>query len=590
MGLMERLRASTKYIFWLLLISFGVLWGLSDTRMFDALMAGPRSLGEVDGQAISYEEYNARLQNYLERYRMESGGEQPSLELRAFYEDMVWDELVMERILDREMDRLGITVTDAEIQELAVGENPHPLVAQYFTREDGTIDRAALAAAVSAPENAEIWIGIEAQLREVRRREKLNAFLEAGLTVTDEEVRQEFRKENSTATVRFVRFPYAEVDDATITVTDAELNTYLKNNAERFEQPKTWNFRFVSFSKAPTADDVRRTLVDMSDLRADFAAAENDSAFLAQNASETGVSAAFQTATELGPELAEVFSIANGQTTEPVLIGNQVVVLKRLASRGNAVRVARFTRTVEADAFETVGRQAAAADDFAAFADDSSFEEEAQRSGLTIGEGTASAENPLITGVGQSRVLLKALERAKVGQISDPVELDDRFIVFEVTSIREKGTRPLEDVRPQVEALVRQEKKREATLARLNGLDRSAGLDAFAAAQNRTIGVAEDLRANTTVLPGAGVEPAVVGAAFAVAPNTVSGVIAGENAAFVIEVVNRTEADLSTLDAGRMEQMRMRLQQAKAQQYRQVWIERLKESADIRDYRSLVLR
>jgi peptidyl-prolyl cis-trans isomerase D len=592
MGLMESLRNSTKYILWVLILSFGVLWGLSDTQMFDAMMTGPRALGEVNGKPIAFEDYNNRLTSYLERYRQESDGEQPGLELRAFYEETVWDELVLERILETEMARLGITVTDSEVIDMVSGPNPDPFITQFFTAADGTVDRVALRAAIEAPENAEIWVNVERQLRDKRRREKLNAFLESGLVVTAGEVAQEYVRDNSMTSFRFVRFPYSAVDEATLTVDEGAIRDHYRKSGDAFKQEKSWNLRYVSFPKTPTAADTARVLAEAEHLKPLFSEAADDSTFLAQNGSRNRtLPTAFQSETELGSHLAEVFQIANGQVTSPVLHNGDVVMAKRVEGRGRTVRAVVFSMAVEADPFTTIGAQSDAANDFSAYAAETGFEAEATRLNLTVGTAFATKGTPFIPGLGQSRVLLNALERAKRGEVSEPVELDDQFVVFEVLEIREAGKRPLEEVKPQIEAQLRNDQRKAATAAQARQfLSGTTSIDALAALAGRELLDATDIRMTSNVIPGAGREPAVIGAAFAIAENTLSGVIEGENAAYVIHVMNRFIADASGMPEAASNQLRNRLQAQKSQTLRDVWLDRLKANAEIKDYRSLLLR
>lgn len=592
MGLMESLRNSTKYIFWVLLLSFGVLWGLSDTQMFDALMTGPRSLGEVNGKPISFEEYNERLTNYLEGYRQETGGSQPTLEMRAFYEEMVWDELVLDRILDTEMARLGITVTDDEILAMVTGPNPDPFITQYFMKEDGTVDRLALNAAIEAPENAEIWINVEKQLREKRRREKLNAYLDASLVITKADIENAFVRENSVAEFKYVRFPYSAVEESQVSVSEADINAWYKANKDEFKQEKSWNFRYVQFSKAATAEDTLRAIEEAKHLQTLFAEATSDSAFLAQNGSLTRtVSANFQSETELGSHLSQIFSIADGSVTNPVVHNGTIVMAKRIAARGRTVRAAVFTMNIEADAFQTIGVKSDLAQDFSAFAENDGFEEEAGRQSLPVLTGFATEDTPFIPGIGNSRLMLNALKKAKKDEISQPVELDDRFVVFQVTEILEAGPRRLDDVRAQIETRLRNDKRRELTAARVRQLAQGvASIEDLAAKDAKEVMMVTDQRLSGTAIVGAGREPGVVGAVFAAPLNKVSSVIEGENAAFVVVVTNRVDADPASMPAGTDAMIRARLQAEKAQSFREIWIERLKESADIKDYRSLLLR
>jgi len=689
MALMERLRSSTKVIFWVLILSFGLLWGLADTGAIDAIMIGPRSLAEVNGRAITAEEYNARVNAYTQQYQ-EQTGQAPTLEMRAYYDELAWDELVLERIIDSEMERLGIIVTDDEIVEMITGARPHPMVAQFFTREDGSIDRLALQAAIEAQENTPIWLNIEAQLREQRSREKLNTFIMSSLRVTDAEIQEAFIRENSAATMQFVRFPFSAVAEDDITISDSEIRSYYRANSSQFQRDKSWRFNFVDFSKLPTADDTTRIVSELAGLRADFAASTNDSLFVRDNFSDRPFFGGWLNPSEINWFLADVVSVADGEVTQPVIHENLVSIAKRSASRtgsqqytrirkiqlnfsasnrdaqlaaardiirrvnagesfeaiarsnsthassirggnlgyvargdystavGNAifntrvgsitqpieennqififevlhrsnieVRMAQFSRIIDAEGGGTIRAQREQAVDFQEFAELDGFNREAERRGMVIQEGFATRDTPFITGIGQSRLLLSELENiTRRNAISDVIELDERFIVVQVTEILEAGTRPLDEVRAQIETTLRNERRRALTGTRVEQLLTSnSTLEALASADGREVQEVNSLRLSSNTIPGAGREPKVVGAAFGAELNTVSRVIIGENAAFVLFVTERTQPDIAQIPSSFRNQTRERLQMEKNQTFQDVWIDRLKEEAEIKDFR-----
>jgi peptidyl-prolyl cis-trans isomerase D len=689
MGLMEKLRSSTKAIFWILILSFGLLWGLADTGAIDSIMLGPRSLGEVNGRTITAEEYNARINAYAQRYQ-DQMGQAATMEMRTFYEELAWDELVLERIIDSEMERLGIQVTDEEVIEMITGANPHPMVAQFFTREDGSIDRLAMQAAIEAPENTAIWLNIEAQLREQRGREKLNAFIESSLRVTDDEVRREYVRENSTASIQFVRFPFSAVDDAQISVSDSEIRSYFRANREQFQQEQSWRFQFVEFSKDPTAEDTLRIITEVIDLRDEFSRADNDSIFVRQNFSDRPFFGGWVNPSEASWFIADVFTLEDGQVTNPV-VHDGVVTIARLTesragseqytrvrkiqlpfneanraaveasardiiARANAgelfgdlalnlsahpssarggdlgyisrddystaisnavfnarpgtitqpladdnaflifeivdrtnreVRVAQFSRIIEADGGRTIRRMREEAIDFREFADLDGFERESERRGYNVQSGFATKGTPFITGIGQSRVLLSELAKiTRANTIPEVIELDERFLVIHVTEVIEAGTRPLDDVRAQIETTLRNEKSRDFTRNRVQQLRASNNtLEALAAADGKEVQTVTTLRMSANTIPGAGREPRVVGAAFGAPVDAVSNVILGDNAAFVILVTERLDATADDIPVSFRLQTQQRLQQEKNQAFQEVWIDRLKEQAEINDFR-----
>ncbi len=692
MGLMDKFRASTKYILWVLIFSFVILWSLADTQVFDSIVAGPRSLGSVNGEAISFEEYNQTVNNYMQNYQAQTG-QSATAELRTYYEELAWDNLVMQKILKTEMDRLGIRVTDDMVVDMINGPNPAPFIAQQFTRADGTIDRAALQQAIEAPENAEIWVNIENQLRDQASVEKLNRYIMNSVKISDAEIEYEFMNQYSTANARFVRFPYSEIADADVPVTDAELNAYIKKNAKRYKQEKSYRFRYVSFSKEATTEDSTRVRSEMQRLREAFVQATNDSLFLVENQSATPYNGSFRARNAVLVDLESVFSMQNGQVSEIIESPGRLTVIKRLDSRtgdrlkrlsqiqlpfsvankeeilvralevvqearrnadfaelvasnsqdfasisnggdigyvktedlpkpiadalgsastGNVVgpvehegsfyifkvtgvetqevKFAEFTLNIEADPFATVDAQAKAAEDFSFYAREDGYEAEAQRRNLPIREGFATEGNPFIAGLGQSRVVLNYLARAKANDISDAVDMDNQFLVMEVTEIIPEGTRPLEDIRPQVETLVRNEKRRKLMLDKVTGLVKGqSSLDAIAGANGKQVQAADAVTLNNTSLPGAGVEPAVVGTIFGLALNTMSKPIEGESAIYLVQVSSRQLADKANLSDAERAAIRSRLEQSRTATFQQNWIEELKKKADIEDYRLKVL-
>src|SRR5699024_1687165 len=136
MGVMEKMRKSTGVILWVLIFSFGILWMLADTNMFDVLQQGSRTLGSVTGEEASLEQYNNRTSYFIEQYT-ERTGNSVTPEVRSALEQRAWDEVVTGKLMQQKMDELGIKVTDQEVIDMITGENPDSFIRQQFQREDG---------------------------------------------------------------------------------------------------------------------------------------------------------------------------------------------------------------------------------------------------------------------------------------------------------------------------------------------------------------------------------------------------------------------------------------------------------------------
>jgi peptidyl-prolyl cis-trans isomerase D len=588
MGVMESLRSSTKYLFWLLLLSFGVLWMLSDTQFFDAIKSGPRSLGSVNGDAISFDEYNQRLQFYTQQYSQQTGGTL-SPEIRANYESQVWDEMVNIRLLEQKMEELGIVVTDEEVVDLITGPNPSPLIRQIFADENGTIDRNRLNAAIESPESTNQWIQLENQIRQQRRQEKLNNYLTSGNVVSERDIQTEYVRANSSASLHFVRFPFANVDASEVSVSDAEIAAYYSANKEDYKRETSFRMSYVVFSKEATAKDTARTKTEITSIRSDFANAKNDSLFLARYQSQTAYNNAFVSLDDIRVEFKVVAELENGEVSEPIQIGDRFHLIKRIAKDGKDYKFANYSLQVIADAIETVDAMAEEADDFSFYAEEDGFKEEAERRNLEVFATSATSGNPSIVGVGNSRQLLNYLESSKVGEISTALELDRYFVIAQLDEITEAGFRPLEDVRSAIENKVGIDKRKEIAATRMNGVTGST-LDAYASSFELKVDSVANIQMSNTVLPGAGREPALIGKIFTLEAGQISKPIVGDNGVYVVMIDTKNMAIVDDLTGAATQSIRQRLSQQKSQTFFTSWLETIKEEAKIVDNRKLLLR
>lgn len=591
MGVMEKMRASTKYILWVLIFSFVILWSLADTQVFDALQAGPSAMGEVNGKPISFQAYDQKLQTFLQRYQYETGNS-AGPELRAYYEEQAWDELVLDILIKDEMERLGITVSDQEIVDMVTGPNPDPFIAQQFTDENGQLNRQALQAAIMASENTPVWIQIEQQFRDSRRREKLANFLQSSTIVTDTEIENAFLAENTTVTFDYIRVPYSSITDSMISFSESDLRKFYNQNKERYKQKQSWKFKYVTYDKTPTPDDTSRVYNEMLELRSVFADTENDSLFLLRYESFTQYATRFVKKNELKELYKPVLSLDKGEVTELLISENdELFLLKKLDETKTEIKFVEYGRKIIADPVLTVDAQAKEADDFAFFAETEGFNEEAERRGLTLLSGVANEGTPFIAGLGQSRQVLNFLSANKERTISEALELQDKFIVLVIDEHIKAGYRPFEEVQSQVKRLYKNDKRKEMVNKKIASvLSTNSDFKAIAAELGVEPGLAEDVKVSSEIIPGVGREPILAGSLAGLESGVLSPIIQGDNAVFIIRIKTKNEADFNLLTAQSKSTISTRLKQEKNNAISQIWIEELKESADIKDYRSYRLK
>ncbi|MFT5891072.1 MAG: peptidyl-prolyl cis-trans isomerase D [Dokdonia sp.] len=117
-------------------------------------------------------------------------------------------------------------------------------------------------------------------------------------------------------------------------------------------------------------------------------------------------------------------------------------------------------------------------------------------------------------------------------------QVNDGYIVAQITRKVEEGVQRAEDVSARVIPTIRKQKKAAQITGKITGSD----LDAIAQSQNQTVKTSGALNMNSPNIAGAGDEPKVVGVAFGLKEGDVSEPIEGERGVYVIKVTKKTEA------------------------------------------------
>ena len=285
MGFMAKMRDNTGVVLWILVIAFGIIFMLQDTNVFDIIGQTGTVIAKVNGDDISLEEYNLEVQRQLQQFRQNSPDEIPP-QTEDLLREQVFDQLVNARLVRQEMDRLGVTVTPSEIQDMVFGSNPHPAIVDAFQGADGTIDRELLNSYAQDPNNADWWIGVEQYLENERRREKLQRLLDATVRISDDEIHTYHSQQNATVSADYIALRYAAVPDSAIDMSDRMLRSYYDDNRSDFERKKSYTIEYVAMSKDATPSDTADVVSDLTRLRERFETAENDSLFLSRYFSE----------------------------------------------------------------------------------------------------------------------------------------------------------------------------------------------------------------------------------------------------------------------------------------------------------------
>ncbi|MFB6280287.1 MAG: peptidylprolyl isomerase [Salinibacter sp.] len=329
MGAMNTLRQNTGVILWILVISFGVIWTLQDSDVFSAMDQQNRSVATVNGSAIQHEEYQQMVKRQRQRFQKQLGGDMnPQMESRV--REQAYKQVVNQELIEQEMNRLGISVTDAEVEQMVFGENPHPVIRRQFADSTGQINYNLLQNMAQNPQAKSKWLQLEDFLRRQRRQQKMTSLVQSTIQISEQDIKNYYQRQNTTASARYVSLRYARVPDDSISITESDLRSYYQNNKEDFKREKTVTIEYASTSKEATSEDSSAIAGDLKDLRKDFATTENDSLFLVNNASDRDFSSEYVTPDQMNERIADsVYANPTpGRIVGPVFGGGRAHLVK----------------------------------------------------------------------------------------------------------------------------------------------------------------------------------------------------------------------------------------------------------------------
>ncbi len=596
MGVMNKLRENTGVILWILVISFGVIWTLQDSDVFNTVGQPTGNIAVVNGADITYQEFQQAVEQQMQRMREQMGGD-VTPQMQDMVREQTYTQLVNTQLIEQEMDRLGVDVTDAEVMDMVYGDNPHPVIRQQFSDDSGQVDQQLIANLAQNPDMRQSWLQLEDFLREERRQNKMNTLLQSTVHVSERDVQDAHFRQNAAADVQYVALNYASVSRNDVEIAESDLRDYYDTNREDFRRERTYEVQYASLPKVSTTEDSAAVIQDLESLRSEFAATDDVAGFLDRNGSAVSYAEEFVEASSLPTPVAEaVFADPTpGRVTDIVVAGGNAQLIRIVGTEpveepedgapNVAVDIAQMALEIR-PSVATLRDLEDRMDDVAFYADEGDFEEEAANQNAPVDQLTAQDGDVTFPGLGQSRALRDFLSSAEeTGIISDVIELDNRFVVAHLTGIQDAGYRSFSDVEDQIEPRVLQEKRKAVQVQRMqDAYQGAASLQELADALDTRLRTRDGVGYNDNVIPGLGRDLAFTGTVFGLESDERSGVVGGANAAYVVEVTNWNDPEPLT-DAQRT-QLREQLRAQRQQQVVNQWIESLREGATIDDNRA----
>ena len=260
---------------------------------------GKQDVGEVNGKTLTAQEYQKMVDEYAEVIKLTQGLNSLNDDQLTQVKDQVWQSYVNNQLIAAEAKKLGLTVSDAEIQAI-IEEGTHPLLMQTPFRNPQTgafdkdmlkkflVDYANMGKSQMPAQYVEyyqkmgaFWNFIEKTLKQTALAEKYQNLLAKSLISNPVSAEDAFASRTEQTDVLLAAVPYSSISDSTITVSNEEIKALYNKKKDTFEQPiETRNIKYIDVLVTPSDEDRKEVLDEVTEYSTQLANAADMSTFV----------------------------------------------------------------------------------------------------------------------------------------------------------------------------------------------------------------------------------------------------------------------------------------------------------------------
>ena len=262
-----------------------------------------QQIGEILGKKISVQDYQKLIDEYQSAIKFTMQRDNLTDQELKQVEDQVWQQLVSNRVIEADAEKVGLTVTEKEIQNvLNEGTNPMLVQTPFVNQQTGRFDVNALkqffdsynkAKAAKSPQVEQMqaiydyWLFVEKNLRAQLLGQKYQALLASCVLSNKAEAKMAFKDNNEESQIQLASLAYSTVKDADVKVTDDDLKAKYAELKPAFRQNvETRDIKFVDFQIKASAADRSQVVKEMNDFQKQLASAEDPAAVVSKSGSE----------------------------------------------------------------------------------------------------------------------------------------------------------------------------------------------------------------------------------------------------------------------------------------------------------------
>ena len=270
-------------------------------------------IAEINGEVVNYQEYQQRIDDMSEVYKMQTGSSSLPEEYMTQIRQSVFDNMVQEIVLNEATEEIGMSVCPDELFDMVQGENISPLIQQmpmFANPQTGQFDKTALLNYLKAIDDENIasipadqqgqfikarnfWLFWEKNIKLQRLEQKYTTLLSKAISANKLDAQESFNETAETSNIVYAMQSYSTIPDSTIQVSQSEIDKLYNDRKESFKQKEAKVLKYISVDIRPSQEDYDNVQKDIEDLKNEFSTSEKVDDIVNENSDVPYVDAYF---------------------------------------------------------------------------------------------------------------------------------------------------------------------------------------------------------------------------------------------------------------------------------------------------------
>ncbi|MDO5571060.1 MAG: SurA N-terminal domain-containing protein [Bacteroidales bacterium] len=261
----------------------------------------------INGERVTTETFQKNVDDMTEIYKMQSGQNSLPAEYVQQINQQVYENIIREALIGEEAEKLGMSVSKAELADLVSGDHISPILQQmpfFRNQETGAFDKTLLtnfvnsvvsieagaegqAASAELEQARRFWMFWEKSIKKQRLEDKYTSMLSNIIMPNSLDVKAQFEGGVTSVDFVYAKQNLSTIPDSAVTVSKSEITKYYDKVKDlRFKQDATRSIKYFSVDILPSEEDFAAANEDITKAREEFSTTKDVADFVNLN-SET---------------------------------------------------------------------------------------------------------------------------------------------------------------------------------------------------------------------------------------------------------------------------------------------------------------